>query len=146
MTTVAYDGRTLAADRMLTEGSVKEPAAARKVWRCGDKLLSGAGEYAAMVRAAEALRTGRPLSSVRNLGGTDFIVVDKTGKAHVYEGATLLYSTRRPTALGAGRLAALAAMMAGADAAKAVRIAARLVTDTGGGVTAMAVSRRRKRG
>lgn len=68
MTTIVWDGRTLAADRCRTNGNTKEPA--KKLFRCGGYVFGAVGSM------YDAPAVARWLESDAGTGqGIDAIVV-----------------------------------------------------------------------
>lgn len=133
MTTIAYDGKTLAGDRQSTFAGT--PARTRKVFRTKEYLFGCAGDTGdcqAYVRWALGKEKQPPLSNVL------ILVIDRrmriwcaTEKMNWYQiGATFW-------AIGSGANYALAAMHAGKSAEEAIRIASNLDTATGLGVDAV---------
>lgn len=67
--------------------------------------------------------------------GFEALVIDTlTGKCYMYENRLYPYEVKAPFAIGSGFKYAMGAMLAGATAAQAVEIAARLDKNTGGEV------------
>jgi hypothetical protein len=136
LTTVAWDGKTLAADRRMA-GWMD----ACKVFHLKDgRVLSGAGYMDELAEVAAWLDAGgddrdKPVVSDDDDTCTDYLLID---------GDTCYWLTTpflRPievrdgmAAVGSGSRYALGAMAAGKTAAEAVAIAARFDPNTGGGV------------
>ena len=132
MTTIAYDGTTLAADRRSTDANAKRCGVCCKVTRMdipglGPCRVGAAGEYPSIGAAAGTVEPNE---------GTDLLAVDSRGRAWVKLGKSTWMRAPRPRtcAIGSGRDIAMGAMLAGADAAQAVRIAAKVDPCTGDGV------------
>lgn len=139
MTTVAWDGRTLAADRQITYGNTR--AAGRKLYDCGNYVYAASGSAFEAELIAAWLRNGaRPTSRVRledEEGHRCGIVIRKAdGLAFVAQGRVVVLVGHRPApiACGSGCDFALAAMAMGESAVQAVRFAERFDVYTGLGV------------
>jgi hypothetical protein len=141
VTTVAFDGRTLAADRRMTGACGIETAG--KIFRLKDgRLLAGAGTYDDIVEIVNWLDNGgnrktRPTLSQGD-EASDVLLID-AGTAY-----WLTWPHLRPVkvnapfiAIGSGGPYALGAMAAGRTAAEAVAIAARFDNQTGNGIDAV---------
>lgn len=142
MTTVAWDGKVLAADRLFISGEIKHYGA--KVWRLKDGALfagAGQGDVVISVRqwleehGAESVITGKNAPRC----GTDCNVSTLT----VLPGGRLYHSHDRCVgvpvtlpffAIGAGREFAFMAMHLGKSAVQAVLLAQELSPSSGGGV------------
>lgn len=139
MTTIAWDGKILAADSLATCGTLRSKVV--KIVRSASGFLcAGAGEFSAVVPWLRWVEGGLvPDDRPGELGSkATVIIVDPRGRAHTLEGAPV----RVPVldkfwALGTGAELAMGAMAMGADAAQAVRIAAKFDVHTGGRVVAM---------
>ena len=149
MTTVAWDGRTLAADRQVTYGNTR--AAGRKLFDCAEYIYAASGTAFEAELIARWLRDGaRPSSRVRledDEGHRCGIVVQKAdGRAFVAQGRTVVLVGHReaPLACGSGCDFALAAMAMGKSAVQAVRFAERFDIYTGLGVDLWRFRERRR--
>jgi ATP-dependent protease HslVU (ClpYQ) peptidase subunit len=141
VTTVAWDGQTLAADRLITEGG-HVAAHVVKIRRCADgRLIGAAGELDAITALLDWLEAGgdRP-AFLANKQAAEALEITPRGQVwnHLQYGRTLLVPG--PQAIGSGAPYARAAMALGASADKAVRIAAQFDTCTGGRVDALALA------
>jgi hypothetical protein len=131
MTTVAYDGQTLATDRQSC-GSYKTRS--KKMWRLSNgDLFAGAGVIEQILAVRAWLEEGgaKPDGLVEFVG----ILVDQNGRAYRLEEKLI----RDPIlehhhAVGSGAPFAITAMHLGKSAREAVLIAARFDPRTGGGV------------
>lgn len=138
MTTVAWDGTSLAADRRCS-GSAGS-AAVGKIFRLKDgRLLAGAGTYDDIVEVVAWLEAGAKEAKRPKLGdrddGSDILLIDG-GRAYWLTWPHLrpVLFNERFTAVGSGGPYALGAMAAGKSAKEAVEIAARFDNMTGHGV------------
>lgn len=137
MTTICWDGKVLAADRMATYGDFKHPVT--KIWRLPDgSLVGGAGEYSFILAMVEWLggRASEFPASQRDKDDWQPILhITTSGKVHIYERTPFpLRSHATQFAVGSGKQYALAAMHMGAGAVEAVEVAAHFDPNTGLGV------------
>ena len=139
MTTIAWDGKTLAADRRQIFGSNKSQATTKIVLH-PNLIVGASGGFAAaqaMLRwVAEGCRAVDfpPSQSGDNWART--IVVNRhSHKVYIYEDAPIAIEiTSNHYAMGSGCEYALGAMAAGANARDAVSIAGFFDPQTGDGV------------
>lgn len=132
MTTIAYDGKTLAADTLASNG-IKWRF--RKLYRLPDGSLFGAAGSCQEILAVLAwLRRGEKPSDLQNFEG---LIVSQAGVSAL--GMRLMREpvVERYYAVGSGAHFAIAAMACGRSAVQAVRIAARFDPGTGGRVESM---------
>lgn len=136
MTVVAWDGKTLAADRRCTRGGTIYSTL--KIHRVGDMLvgMSGGTDYCAALLAW--FKNGaKPEDWPETQKDPDYacalVIVD--GMAFTYDRTPVPVPMLEPIcAIGSGREVALGAMTAGATAAESVHIATRWMSDCGNGV------------
>jgi hypothetical protein len=142
VTTLAWDGSTLASDSRLMDDAAIEPMTAKKIWRVNGRIIGVCGSYEEGLEFVRWFADGKP-EDRKPKGMSDFraIVVENNGKAYEYTERLVPVPCGKITAAGSGRAPALAAMMAGADAVKAVKIAARIDYATGGKVQKASLSR-----
>ncbi len=147
MTTIAWDGKSLAADRQATSGGggirrVGEP----KVRHVGRYIYGGMGSMDDVEQIFEWLRNGGGDPRPRlEEGGSYGLAVDVgTGIAYFVEGKTphLLPVHEKVAAAGSGRDYALAALVLGKTAKQAIELAIKLDVFTGIGVDVVRVPRR----
>ena len=149
MTTVAWDGETLAADRLTVGGNLKRTIT--KLYVCGDFVYGGAGMVIEIMQVVDWLRRGAktinsPSASSKDDCGVCGIAIHKSRKAFIVEwneSHTRLMPCEEPAwAIGCGRDFAIAAMACGKTAAEAVEIAARFDAGTGHGVNVVRFGRK----
>lgn len=144
MTTIAWDGAALAADRLCNSGDVA--VSIRKLHDCGAFAYAGCGAAVDVVIVADWLRDGAPDVQLTGVESSKCcgIAVRKHDRALF----TVEIAEKRPILLpieerfhaeGSGRQAALAAMACGKSAREAVKIAARFDVCTGRGVDSVIV-------
>ena len=136
MTTIAWDGKTLAADRMASVGNSKN-ASTKKIYAIkggGYAATSGhAGAGELMFRWLDhgAVIDDYPLSDPELC---TVIVITEDGQLLQYDGPMPVRLNAGYYAIGSGRDFALAAMHLGHDAKKAVEVASVLDQSTGNGI------------
>lgn len=137
MTTIAWDGTTLATDRLAVYGTTKRRV--RKLFISSGFLYGASGMLADAYIAAEWLAAGADpdVGGMFSEAGCYGIAVNrKTGAAFTVEGARprLIPLYGKAWATGSGQDFANAAMALGKSAVEAVKLAARFDVYTGGGV------------
>ena len=138
MTTVAWDGKTLACDSMISRGEI--------AYRYGEKLIkldsgayiAGAGLYADLLKFRDFMND--PDGDPPKIEDINLIMVHPDGKAYEYYNGFTKEPAPRMAAQGTGWQIALAVMMHGGTAIEAVEIASRLDKNTGGEVMSFTVS------
>lgn len=134
MTTIAWDGKTLAADSMSTyEDGTKMHVV--KIAKSEDGfIVAVAGNFnVGLIWMRWVLAGMNPDDQPEEGKGANVIIIDPKGKAHVFENAPIRQElTVKKWALGSGYHLALGAMEMGADAVTAVRVAAKWDSQTGG--------------
>lgn len=141
MTTVAWDGKTMAADTLATDNWGMKEHVNDKVWVGSDFLCGGAGEHH-QLRKWRRMVEKMTLSDLLMFGYPDYdketndpaILVAKAGACWRHTGGLFIPCSRRFHALGSGRDFALAAMRLGKDAFSAVEVAMEFDNGTGGEV------------
>lgn len=139
MTVIAWDGKTLAADRQATNSGMRY--AATKLFRLSDgSVAAGTGTLAAVLvmkawYEAGADATKYPECQKSNDDWCRLVVAKPDGSVFYYEGLPVaIPSESVPAAWGSGRDFAMGAMLAGADARRAVEITGMVSTDCGLGI------------
>lgn len=137
MTCIAWDGKTLAADKMLHFDS--SHAVCTKIFKIDGALAGFAGSAATGNECMAWIRGGRipeefPKKQAESNTGS-LLVIETDGRIHHY------YNSCYPTliqdeffAIGSGDEFALAAMYLGISAAKAVEVACALSPSCGNGI------------
>lgn len=145
MSTIAFDGKTVAADKQSTDNSIRRACSKIKRIPSGE-LLAGCGPHG-MVNVmmawyeAGADLTKYPVGQNDNQDWAILIVINpKTGKSIEYgKHPAIMEFDAGPWAWGSGREFAMAAMHCGCDATKAINVAAHFDTNTGIGVDVFSV-------
>lgn len=136
MTTVAWDGKSLAADSQATAGVLR--CRARKIVKSASGFVAaGAGDLNGILPWLRWVQQGlKPEQQPETLHGkSTIIIVDPRGRAHTFEGSAVRVPLRNKFwAFGSGAELALGAMAMGADARTAVKIASQFDVYTGGRV------------
>jgi ATP-dependent protease HslVU (ClpYQ) peptidase subunit len=137
MTTIAYRWGVLAADSRMMSGGWKHRYSATKLFRLPSGDIAGVvGTYAEAVAFVTWLQNSET-GDKPALNEATVIRLRKDGSLTIYEQNASFNITTEFGAWGSGSPAANAAMYMGADAAKAVEIAALLDDCTGGEVVTM---------
>lgn len=160
MTTVAWDGSTLATDSRATEDDESAKSNCIKMWRIqskvapvkGEILLAGAGNEFAMDLFRQWVENGgEPNLHSRGVTGGedgeefDAFIVHKSGTYNANRLCCLIKNLEPQWAHGTGRQAALAAMKCGKSAVEAVRTAAQIDPFTGGKIVSMTLLPKEKK-
>lgn len=139
MTVIAWDGKTLSADKQAVSGGYGQTVT--KIFKlCGELygFAGNAGHAAALVVWFNngAIIENWPEPSDKE-DVANFIVITKDGQIREYEGGACGYYDiveDRFTAMGSGRDYALAAMYLGQDSRTAVEVACALDINCGKGI------------
>lgn len=145
MSTIAFDGKTMAADKQSTDNSIRRSCSKIRRITSGE-LLAGCGPHG-MVNVMMAWYengadlTKYPAGQLDKEDWAILIVVNPaTGKCVEYgKHPAIMEFDASPWAWGSGREFALAAMHCGYDATRAIGVAAHFDTNTGIGVDVFAV-------
>lgn len=140
MTTVAWDGRQLAADRQMTHAGARVQGC--KLVRIGGLLVAGAGDSAGVREMHEWVRGGRKKDELpafqRDRHDCVELLVVERGVCYLYQASHVPVTIlQRFFAIGSGSDYATAAMHLGKTAAEAVELASLYDTSTGCGVDVM---------
>lgn len=146
MTTIAWDGKTLAADKQSNFGDQKTTVT--KIFRLSDgSLAAGSGEFSFILSVIRWLDSGGASESfpAHQRDKDDWqpvLHITTAGKICLYE-RTPFPVVREDlfTAIGSGKAYALAAMQLGQTAADAVVVASLFDPGTGRGVDALDLQR-----
>lgn len=138
MTCIAWDGKTLAADKRACYGTMVNTVT--KIHRVGDVLVGSAGDLAFALGMIEWVRGGReasqfPLSQATKEDWQPTLVIEKDGSISLYERSPhAIRYEQRCAAIGSGREFARAAMALGKTAREAVELACQLDSGCGNGI------------
>jgi hypothetical protein len=140
MTTIAWDGTSLAGDRRGNSGGMAYEIT--KVRRTADgRLLAFSGEVGVGTLMLDWLDRGGPRPPAQDSERWATVLeIDLDGSCWCH-GRDARWKVEQPFfAIGSGRDFALAAMALGRSAAEAVEVAARFDTGTGNGVDVLALA------
>lgn len=138
MTVIVWDGKTLAADKRASSGSLRFTVC--KIERSGDRTLLGTtGSSATSQELLHWWKNGADPAkfpaAARNDESYGTLVVITPGRIAQYTmGPYPTVIVQAQMAFGSGRDFALAALHMGADARKAVEVACHFATDCGDGI------------
>ena len=139
MTVIAWDGKTLAADKRATNNG--RATTVTKLFRHGEYRLAVSGELVKGLEMIEWLRGGAAPEKLPAFQKTsDFVAVLRIGPdgAYLYENSHIPFKIEEPFyAMGSGRDFALMALHLGSPAARAVELTNELDTTCGNGVDVM---------
>jgi len=142
MTTIAYDGTTIAADGQRTWGDQIAGLSFRKLRREGDTIYGFTGlapMFDVMVAWHRNGADPGKLPVGHDKDGWTLVVVDKSGLGKYTSTCPYIERFDPPVAFGAGQDYAVGAMWAGATAEHAVRLVAQNTNHTGGDIQAIGV-------
>ena len=143
MTVIAWDGKTLAADKQATTSGLKRKVT--KIRRINGRLFAVSGDWDRGQMLFRWVEQGMkveewPEFQKSNDDWVGLVMIDEQGKAWKFERVAVPYPIEDPTfAMGSGRDYAYAAMHMGADAAEAVRVASVFESGCGLGVDTMTI-------
>lgn len=138
MTTVAWDGRMMAADKQLTLGGTPMPIT--KIFRIGNEVIGCCGSVQEAMLFIEWYRGNQDPKEKPKLEEGFSAMVIKDGRCLRFEHLLMPYEIDMPCwACGSGADYALGAMCAGKDAREAVEIACRLDVNSGMGIDVIEV-------
>lgn len=138
MTTIAWDGKNVAADRRVLNGNLL-CAPETKIKQVnlvghGNCIAVGAGHCGAIVRMIERLEKGEQLTKDAENEEGILVVFDDKSITIYSDGHKYDHPIGEPCAWGSGAELARGAMIAGADAKQAIEIASKVDIYTGDGV------------
>ena len=139
MTTIAWDGRFVAADSQCVAGGYAKPETARKIRRIGDLVYAVSGLYCMFDAMIEWHRQGadpREVPACKSDGDDIVLIVFyPSGRCWSYR-SSVPYPDEAfaPDAWGSGYQFAIGAMKARCNAETAVSIAAKCDVGTGGDI------------
>ncbi len=135
MTTIAYDGKTLAGDSQYS-GDYKYYGRG-KMFKLGPVLVGCAGNSEDVAAFHDwYLVAGDKKPEINALS----VLIVEDGAAYKMEEKLVRFELKIPCAIGSGAQFAMGAMLAGKTAKEAVEIAAQLDTGTGGEVITLTLS------
>lgn len=141
MTVIAWDGKTLAADKRTSFGGLH--ATTSKLHRIDGMLVGCAGVTAHIAEMIAWVKAGREAAQLpqpqRNPNDcVSMLLIESDGRVLQYESSAYPICIENDKwAIGSGRDFAMAAMHLGCDARRAVEVACALDASCGNGVDAM---------
>ena len=138
MTCIAWDGKTLAADKRCCSGTHINTVT--KIFRVGELLVGGSGDLSFVLAVIEWVREGRqhdkyPTHQRDKDDWQPILVVEGDGTTSLYDRTPFAIRYEGPhTAIGSGRDYAYAAMHLGKSAREAVEVACALDSGCGNGI------------
>lgn len=151
-TTIAFDGKRLAADSQATFGNLRRRGT--KIRQIEDSIVAVAGcvedghrffEWYGQQRRYELGQGDQPEWLKDVCDSWDCLVLKPEGLFRYGNVGTCIPIEDKQYAIGSGEQLALAAMAMGADAGQAVEIAARLDINTGGPVVVMELPKKKRK-
>lgn len=142
MTTIAYRAGVLVGDGQVTscqenESYITLTSNDVKIWRLPDgRLFGGAHASEDIERLKQAMFKNQAPPKLEDI---DAILIDRKGRIWEYEGNIWVRVTAKFHAIGSGHRFAIPAMMAGASALQAVKIAISCDPFSGGKITTLRV-------
>lgn len=145
MTTIAFDGRTLASDGQVSGGYISSYKY-KKIFSKNGWLIGAAGRlsecamfiewFEKWLHAQEGREQGIKVDPVEPFDREEFtaLVISPERECMVFESGRDMFEVEAPFAIGSGSPFAIAAMKAGAGAKKAVEVAIDLDPYSGGEV------------
>lgn len=135
MTTIAFDGRTIAADGMRTWGSEIRGLSFQKLRTRGGCIFGFTGLAPLFDMMIDWHLAGAHVAQLPQLHGDNIwtlIIIDREGLGKYTNTCPYVERFEPPIAFGAGDDYAMGAMLAGADARRAIEIVSGLCNHTGG--------------
>lgn len=140
MTTIAWDGRTLAADKRTTNSGLVRTVT--KLFRANGFMVAVCGDLSQGLEMVEWISRGADPATLpasqRGENWSSIVTIDSSGGVRLYEQGAISFKVEdKHFACGSGRDYAMAAMHLGCDAAGAIGVATALDCFTGNGVDTM---------
>lgn len=128
MTVIAWDGKTLAADRLLVFNGLKLKC--RKIFRIGSMLVGAAGDSPLTEEFIEYIRGSGDYPT--STGDFEGIVINRV--ANIYTTSKVPLVVDGPIAIGVGAVVAMTVMSLGGSAIDAVKQCNKTVEGCGMGI------------
>lgn len=133
MTTVCTDGKTMAADRLITGHGIKH-GQFRKIAKLKDGTIVGMAGHPFVMDTLVAWLESDQSEPFDSKGDFECMILYTNGTVKCMDGDGRAYECGSPQAIGSGAPVAYGAMAAGATPIEAVQIAAKYDIRTGAGV------------
>lgn len=137
MTTIAWDGKRLAADSQITTSSGVRDGYRTKILRRGAVIAGAAGPVGSIKAFTDWVQGGLVGDIPAMHPDTEALLIAPGHVLSLEDGGRLVPMNVNVTAIGSGAKMAIGAMEAGASARKAIEIAARRDVWTGGAITVL---------
>ena len=137
MTTIAWDGKTLAVDSQLTQDGVKTYR--KKLWKYSKGHFAVAGDWTDYPVIEGYLETDE--LNRKQLSKDFAVLYTQDRKVYHMDNSFIKMSELPPIAIGSGWLIALTAMRCGKTAKEAIELACDMDIHTGGTVNTIRVGR-----
>lgn len=135
MTTIATDGKTMAADSMVSDDTMIHMTTFKKMAMLKDgSVFALAGPVGDFDMWRDFLNGEGELDTTAD---AEAFVLHHDGKLLCYNHRGRAYEQSTPAVTGSGKMVALGAMMAGASPSQAIKIASAVDLHTGGQITVM---------
>jgi len=132
VTTVAFDGNTIATDSQATADYIQS---AKKLFKVNNAYIGVAGTYSYAMMFVRWYKDQTKEKPSSKLADDDFVaLVIRQGKAYAYDNNCIEMPMTAPCAIGSGSNFAMGAMYMGATAKQAVECAKQYCPYTGGKV------------
>lgn len=145
MSVIAWDGKTVAADRQATEAGIKTFCKKLHVFRKTGDIIGSVGDYDTSIALENWYKSGADPKKFpkHKSDGSKLIVFKRSGEVIEYEGTSHPHSLKgKFFAWGSGGDIAIGAMAMGATASQAVRVTCTHHVECGMGVTAYRIVRK----
>lgn len=137
MTTIAWDGRTLAGDTLSTAGAYCRDV--DKIWNLGNNVLFGGSGYYQDVVAVRNWLMDKDPDGQPEVDDSFCAIIVRGGICYRLESALIEMPVKESYhAVGSGAPFAVVAMFLGKSAEESVEIAAQFDENTGGSITSIA--------
>jgi len=123
MTTVAWDGKIIAADSQTVEDNLRGLHHETKILKHEGNIYAFAGTVVTCYEVIEWLKKGGKKSKAPDVVDSFSVMHFKDGKCWLYCESTTPHQVLPPYTMGTGKELALGAILAGSNARKAVEIA-----------------------
>ena len=131
MTTVAWDGETVAADSQIAASYI-DPSGVNKLIKKRGKVYAMAGTYS---QVYEYIINNKPITCEESC----CLIIDLKTKQAMIQEIGGMYPVKPPVSIGSGSDFAITAMTLGKTAIEAVKIAIKLDPNSGGKVNSVKV-------
>lgn len=142
MTTIAWDGHTLAAESLITEGSMRVGYMNKIIRLNNGGYVAGAGLTHVSQMVADWMNGKREAPSEKELKDSIIFYIDSMGKAWIYDQTvSAAMPAQKKDACGSGSAFARVALEMGATAEEAVKIAMKFDTFSGGKINKVVIEK-----